>query len=44
MLDSMISICDCPANFSSLGLIRDPNEDRRIPMINNAFAASDGWF
>lgn len=44
MLDSMISICDVPANYSSLGLIRDPNEDRRIPIINNAFEASDGWF
>jgi crotonobetainyl-CoA:carnitine CoA-transferase CaiB-like acyl-CoA transferase len=44
MLDSMVAICDVPPNYWSLGLIRDPNENRRIPIINNSFEASDGWF
>ncbi len=44
MFDSMISFSDLVPNFWSLGLKRDPDQELRIPMINTAFKASDGWF
>jgi len=42
--DSMISMCDLVPNYWSLGVRRDPDEDLRLPLINTAFKASDGWF
>jgi crotonobetainyl-CoA:carnitine CoA-transferase CaiB-like acyl-CoA transferase len=44
MFDSMISICDLVPNFWSLGIVRDPDQELRVPLLTSAFKAKDGWF
>lgn len=43
MYDAMVSLLDLAYNYWSLGLRRDPDEPRRVPLILDAFRASDGW-
>jgi crotonobetainyl-CoA:carnitine CoA-transferase CaiB-like acyl-CoA transferase len=44
MFDTMISICDLVPNFWSLGIVRDPDKELRVPLLTTSFQASDGWF
>ncbi|MHB1582535.1 MAG: CaiB/BaiF CoA transferase family protein [Acidimicrobiales bacterium] len=43
MYDAMLSLCDLSYNYWSLGLVRDPDQPRRLPLILDSFQASDGW-
>jgi crotonobetainyl-CoA:carnitine CoA-transferase CaiB-like acyl-CoA transferase len=43
MLDSVIAMCDMPANFWSLGLSREPEQELRNPVILTSFRCADGY-
>ncbi len=43
MYDAMLSLCDLSYNYWSLGLVRDPEQPVRLPLILDSFRASDGW-
>jgi crotonobetainyl-CoA:carnitine CoA-transferase CaiB-like acyl-CoA transferase len=43
MYDSMLSLLDLSYNYFSLGLVRNPDEPRRMPLILDSFQANDGW-
>lgn len=43
MFDAMLSLCDLSYNYWSLGLVRDPEQPRRLPLILDSFRAADGW-
>jgi crotonobetainyl-CoA:carnitine CoA-transferase CaiB-like acyl-CoA transferase len=43
MYDAMVNLLDLAFNYWSLGLRRDPDEPRRLPLILDSFKARDGW-
>ncbi len=43
MYDAMLSLCDLAYNYSSLGLRREAEGTKRLPLIVDGFRAADGW-
>jgi crotonobetainyl-CoA:carnitine CoA-transferase CaiB-like acyl-CoA transferase len=43
MYDAMVNLLDLAFNYWSLGLRRDPDEPRKLPLILDSFQAGDGW-
>lgn len=43
MYDAMLSLLDVAYNYASLGLVKNPDEPRKMPLIMDSFQANDGW-
>ncbi|MDV8071026.1 CaiB/BaiF CoA-transferase family protein [Rhodococcus sp. IEGM 1366] len=43
MYDSMLSICDLPANYWSMGMRNEPDTELRVPYLLKSFRSKDGW-
>ena len=43
MYDAMANLLDLAYNYWSLGLRKDPDQPRRLPLILDSFKAADGW-
>ncbi len=43
MYDAMVSMLDLSYNYASLGLRREAEQERTLPLILDSFRAGDGW-
>jgi crotonobetainyl-CoA:carnitine CoA-transferase CaiB-like acyl-CoA transferase len=44
MYDAMVSLCDLPVNYWSMGVERPPDTEFNLPLILDAFRCAKGWF